>query len=483
MGSILGTIFAFALVFGILVFIHEFGHFFMAKLMKVKVEVFSFGLGKRLFGIKKGDTDYRISIIPVGGYVKFSGEDVFDREKKLAPHDFMARKRWQRFLVILMGPVMNILLAIFLFTIINIVGVSVPEYQGEKPVIGWIEPGSPAERANLKIDDEILSVNNKKTKTWSDVELAVLTKPEKLITLEIKRESEVFAVELMTGKKTMHDMGYAGFFGKILTQVTMVLPNTPAEKAGLKPGDVILEINDEPAYYFQFIELIPRKADKELKFLIERECENPENIFQTINFFLLAIPNSPSYHYRDIIKFYLSSGESLPCQITLKITPRLEGKIGKIGIGHVPKSVIKKYGLFSAAHKSLKESLKLTFLVINTIKDLITGEASVKQIGGPIEIASISYIALRLGLLAMIQWIALISLQLGIVNLFPIPILDGGHILVILLEGITRRDFSPTVKKIVMQIGFVIFIFLIIFIILNDISKRLPNGWNSFIPW
>lgn len=434
---------AFGIVFGILVFIHEFGHFFAAKLNRVKVEVFSWGYGKRLFGIKKGDTDYRVSIFPLGGFVRFSGEEAVDLKRELVPYDFMAKRRWQKFIIIFMGPLMNLVLAVILFAFINLIGVTVPEYQGQAPMIGWIEPGSPAERAHLQIDDEILSINEKKTKTWSDVELEVGTKPEKLITLEIKRGGKALSVELMTEKRTRYEMGYAGFFGKILTQVALVLPGSPAEKGGMEPGDVILAINGELVYFYQFVEIIQKNAGNELEFLIEREGTTQ----------------------------------------SLQITPRLEGKVGKIGIGQAPKSIIKKYGLFAAMHQSLKESIKLTFLVINFIKDLITGEASARQLGGPIEIANISYAAFRMGFIAMISWIAIISLQLGIINLFPIPVLDGGHLLVLLLEGITRRDFSPKVKQIVMQVGFAIFVLLIIFAILNDVTRRLPNGWESLLFW
>jgi regulator of sigma E protease len=443
MGQIFGTILAFGIVFGVLVFIHEFGHFFAAKLNKVKVEVFSWGYGKRLFGIKRGDTDYRVSIFPLGGFVKFSGEEAFDLKRELAPYDFMAKQRWQKFIIIFMGPLMNIVLAVVLFSFINLVGVSIPEYQDQAPVIGWIEPGSPAERANLQIDDRILSINKKKTKTWSEVELAVGTKPEKLITLEVKRGSEIISVELMTEKRTRYEMGYAGFFGKILTQAGVVLPGSPAEKAGVKPGDVLLAINGQPVFYNRFVENIERNAGNELEFLIEREGQT---------------------------------------QI-LRITPRLEGKVGKIGVGLAPKSVIKKYGLFAAGYQGFKESVKLTFLVVDFIKNLITGEASPRQLGGPIEIANISYAAFRMGFIAMISWIAIISLQLGIINLFPIPVLDGGQLLVLILEGITRRDFSPKVRQIVMQIGFAIFIILIVFAILNDVTRRLPGGWESLLFW
>ena len=443
MGSVLGTILAFIIVFGILVFVHEFGHFFMAKLVGIRVDVFSFGYGKRLFGFKKGDTDYRVSLIPMGGYVKFPGEEVYEKEREVEPGDFMAAKRWQRLLTIVMGPVMNILLAVGLVAAINMVGAPVPVYQSQTPVIGWVEPDSPAEKTDLQIDDEILSIDGKMTETWSDVELAVGTKPKRTITLEVKRGEEIFSVDLLTEGKTIHEMGYAGFFGKILTEIKMLVPDAPAEKAGLKPGDVILEIDGQPAYYFQFLEMIQNNPNVELNFRIRRVEE------------LLDIP----------------------------VTPRLKGDVGEIGIAQVIEFKEESLRFFAAFKQSVKDNVRLTFLVINFIKDLLTGEATARQLGGPIEIASLSYTALRMGLLAMMSWIALISLQLGIINLFPIPVLDGGQILVISLEGIFRRDFSPKVKQIVMQIGFAIFIVLIVFVILNDVAKRLPNGWDSLIPF
>lgn len=447
MGTILGTIFAFAIVFGILVFIHEFGHFFAAKLVKIKVEVFSWGYGKKLFGIKKGDTDYRVSMLPMGGYVKFAGEEAGQEEPKkkveLKPGDFLAKNRLQRFLVMVMGSVMNILLAVVFLAIINMAGVTVLEYLEQEPVIGWIQPGSPAEKANLQIGDEILSINERKADTWKDVILSVGTKPNRLINLEVKRGMDIFTIQLKTESQTEYERGYAGFTGKILNKIVQVFPDSPAEKAGMKEGDVILAINGKPVHYFQKLEIIEKNPGKELEFLIERE------------------------------------GETL----TVHITPRLEEKVGKIGIEREVKTIFKKYGLFSAFGQSIKGNTKLAFLLINYLRDLLTGEASARQVGGPIAIANFSYDAFRLGFFAMLSFIAFVSLQLGIINLFPIPVFDGGQILVLTLEGMFRRDFSPRVKHVVMQIGFAIFIFLLVFLILNDVVRRLPNGWESLLFW
>jgi regulator of sigma E protease len=443
METILGHIVAFAIVFGILVFVHEFGHFIMAKLMKVRVEVFSWGYGKRLVGFKKGDTDYRVSLIPMGGYVKFSGEEALDKQRELQPWDFMAKKRWQRFLVLVMGSLMNILLAVVLVSAVNMVGVTVFEHQEQKPVIGWIEPGSPAERAGLEVGDEILSINKRITRTWNDVDMAVTTKPKRLINIEILRGTERRMVQLKTESKTRYERGYAGFEPRILAQVVELVGQSRAEQAGLLTGDVILSINSVPAYYHQLNEIIEKNPERELEFLVERDGK----------------------------------------QLTLKITPRLEDGVGKIGIKSAWKTIFKRYGFFAAIGHSFSHNGKLAFFLINYIGDLMTGEASARQVAGPIEIVNFSYTFFRLGFFALMGFIAFVSLQLGIINLFPIPVFDGGQVLVLILEGAFRRDFSPKVKQVVMQIGFGIFILLIVFVILNDIVRRFPNGWESFLFW
>ncbi|MFO7865374.1 MAG: RIP metalloprotease RseP [Candidatus Aminicenantes bacterium] len=446
MGSLLGTILAFAIVFGILVFVHEFGHFFMAKLVGIRVESFSFGYGKRLFGIKKGGTDYRVSLIPMGGYVKFGGEEALEGIKggeTAKQGDFMAAKRWQRFLVIFMGPVMNLALAVVIMAFINMTGVQVPEYQNKTPEIGWIAPDSPAERSGLQPGDVILSINGKRTETWNDVELAVGTRPEKDLDVQIKRDGRIINVDLTTESRTRYNMGYAGFFGEIKTEVTMVSPGSPAEEAGLKPGDVILAINGEPVYFYRFVEVIEANPGSTLDFLVERDGE----------------------------------------EIHLDVTPRKEGEVGKIGIAQAPQTETQQYGFFQSFARSVSENIKLVGLVVDFVRNLIIGEASTRQLGGPIEIASFSYAAMRMGVIALLSWIAFISLQLGIINLVPVPVFDGGQMLVLSLEGLFRKDFSPKVKQVIMQIGFAIFIFLIVFIILNDVVKRLPQGWESLVPW
>ena len=443
MVNILGTILAFTIVFGILVFVHEFGHFFMAKLVGVRVEVFSFGYGKRLFGVKKGETDYRISLVPMGGYVKMLGEGMFEKDRPLAPDDLMAKPRGQRLLIMAMGSIMNILLAIVIVAFMNGIGTTVPEYLDQAPVIGHIEAGSPAERAGLRVDDEILRIAGRGVETWTDVQMAIGSKPDRLVRVEVRRGGQVLEIDLQTESVTRFYMGYAGFQAKILTQVRMVLTKSPAEQAGVRPGDVIVALDGTPVYFYTFLEIIQKSAGRTLQMTVDR------------------------------------GGRTL----TFPITPRKEGDIGKIGISQIEKSVIKKYGFFAAIGQSFKANMDNVTLIVRFIKDLFTGQASTRQVGGPLEIAKFSYAAFRMGWQALLAWIAVISLQLGVLNLVPIPVFDGGQIFVLVVEAIFRRDLGPKARQIWMSIGFVIFIFLIVFVLLNDFVKGLPHGWGSLIPF
>jgi regulator of sigma E protease len=448
MGAIIGTILTFLIVFGILVFIHEFGHFAMAKFVGVRVETFSFGFGKRLLGFKKGATDYRISLVPLGGYVKFLGEEAFEPGAALAPDNFMAKSRWKRFLIIVMGALMNVLLAIVIFTIVNMAGVTVPEYLNEKPVIGWIDAGSPAEKADLKIDDEILRINGRTVATWNDVEMAIGTRPEKVLTIDIRRDGGEMPVTLMTGldKKYKFDLGYAGFYGKILTQVQLVNSGSAAEKGGLKPGDVVQTINGEPVYFYKFVQVLEKNPGKELEIGVLRDGK----------------------------------------PLALHVTPRREGQVGKIGVLQVMKSVEKTYGFFGALNQSLKDCASMALTLIDLIKKLFTGQASAsKNLGGPLEIASMSYSFFQLGFMKLLWFMGFISLQLGVINLLPIPVLplDGTQIFILGVEGIRRRDLSPKLKQIWTQVMFIVFMALFAFLVVNDIVRRLPRGWKSLLPF
>ena len=456
MANLAGTLIAFIIVFFVVTFVHEFGHFFMARLYGVRVDEFSFGIGPRLFGVQGGrfsffkrpkgatGTDFKVSLVPIICYVKLLGEGMFEKDRPLAPDDLMSKTRGQRFLIMGMGPIMNVLLAVVLVAILNGVGTKSPEYLDQKPVIGYIETGSPAEKAGLRIDDEILSVAGQPVKTWSDVEMAIGSRPDRLVPIEIRRDGTTLPVDVRTEAETRYDLGYAGFQPKITTQVQMVLPNSPAEKAGLKPGDVILEIDGARVYFYKFLSIIQKSAGRELVFTVER-------------------------------------GGRL---VTLPVTPRQEGSVGRIGISQIPKSVIKKYPFFAAIGQSVKQNQSNVFLFVRIIRGLFTGETPTSQLGGPVAIADFSYAALRLGLAALVGWIAVLSLQLGVINLvLPIPITDGFQMVVLVVESIFRRDLGPKPRMFLMTVGWVLMLVLTAFVILNDVVKSLPHGWGSLSPF
>jgi len=342
-----------------------------------------------------------------------------------------------------MGSVMNLLLAVAIVAVLNGIGVSVPIYSEQVPVIGWLDPGSPAEKSGLQVDDEILRIGGRAVKTWGDVELAVGTKPDRLLPVVVRRGGAELEVDLQTESVTRYQMGYAGFKGKILTQVLMVPAGTPAEKAGIRAGDLILAVDGKPIYYYQFIQLIQANPERQLLFTVRRQGQTLE----------------------------------------LPVTPRRDGEVGKVGLYPIAESEVRRYGVLAAIGQSVRENARNAFLVVSFLKDLFSGQASARQLSGPIEIASLSYSFLQLGWLPMMSWIAMISLQLGMINLFPIPFFDGGQIFVLAVEGLRRRDLSPRARQVWLQVGFVMFVALLVFVILNDIVKWLPNGWASLVPF
>jgi regulator of sigma E protease len=456
MNNVLGTILSFAIVFFIVTFVHEFGHFIMAKRFGVRVKAFSFGIGPRLFGVRDGKfsffkassdgtgTDYKVSLIPIICYVQMEGEGLFEKGRPIPPDDMMAKTRGQRFVIMVMGSVMNLVLAVVLMSVVSGIGTKVAKYFDDAPVIGWIDSGSPAEKAGLKPDDLIVRIAGREVKTWKDVQVAIGIAPDRRIDIEVVRDGSVMSIDLQTWSVKKIDVGYAGFNPKIYPQVQMVQPGTPAEKAGLQSGDVVRAIDGKPVFFARFLDVIKANPDRELLFTVERDGR------------LFDIP----------------------------VTPRLEGKIGRIGVQQGAESVVKKFGFFGAIRNSLKENSYNALLIVRIIKGLFTGETPASQLGGPLAIADASYIFLREGWVSLLTWIAFLSLQLGVINLiFPIPIVDGPQIVVLALEAIFRRDVNPKFRIAYTYVGWAMMMALMVFVILNDIVKRLPHGWGSLVPF
>ncbi len=456
MDSILNTIFtlaAFIFVLGVMIFIHEFGHFMAAKWLKIRVEIFSLGFGTRLWGFQRGETDYRVCLLPLGGFVKLAGENP-DEEISGNADEFLSRPKYQRFLVYVTGPLMNILLAI-LFTAANfMVGVETPRYLKETPKIGLTPPDSPAAKAGLLSGDVILSVDGKKMDTWQDLRIAVGSNPNRELEFLVRRGEQEIPFKITTIAQGKGDIGSVGFVPYLPQPVVeRVEAGYPAEKIGLRKGDVILQLRNEQQVaedQYAMYSMIYGNEGKELQIAWKRG----EQTF---------------------------TGTVVPAKLDLPGSSPYPGQ-GRLGVGFSMPSVVERYGPLASLRESVRRNYEITVLTFDLLAKLFRGQASIKVMSGPIDIAVYSGEAARVGGMALIGFMALISLQLGIFNLLPVPVLDGGQIFLLFLEGLLRRDLSLKVKENINKVGFVLLILLMSVVIFNDISKHTSSWWDKLFP-
>ena len=418
-----------------MIFIHELGHYLVAKLLGIRVEVFSLGFGYRLIGFRKGDTDYRISLLPLGGYLKMAGEN-YDDELKGDPGEFMSHSKIHRFAVAVAGPVMNIALALLLVTANFMLGIPVAKHLQQPALIGRVEAGSPAALAGLQVQDTIVAIDGEPTPTWQEAELRISISPNQELTLSINREDTIFRREITTSVAEGLEIGIIGVRPFIPYIIAEVEPASPAAQAGLQPGDEILQVSskDQTASGFnESAELISSTEGLPLQFEIRRGHQVFEKTIA-------------------------------PAQMD-----------GRWRIGTVVQVMqLEQYGFFGAVKKSVERNYWLTRLTFDVVGRIITGRTSLRAMSGPIEIARFSGMAAAMGAIQLLSFMALVSLQLGIFNLMPIPILDGGMIALLAIEGLIRRDLSIRVKERIFQVGFVFLILLMGIVILNDLAKNLP---------
>ena len=429
------TLAVFIVVLGLLVFVHEFGHFIVAKRAGVRVEIFSFGFGPRLLGVKRGDTEYRISALPLGGYVKMTGEDPQDAEAQ-SEYSFTMKPVSARMRIVVAGPVMNLLLPLFLMPIVYLLGIQQPAYLDEPPAVGWVEEESTAEKAGFHVGDTILSIQGDPTPTWEKVKILFASNPNKALSVEILRADTHLQLTITPESKEALG-GYTGLLQKMAPLIDSVEPNLPAAKAGLQRGDKIISIQGAAIHHWvQMAKIIRAHPGEPLEFTI------------------------------------LRGGESF----TQIMEPKKEEESGTgiLGITHLEETTFKRYGLLQSIRSGLSDfvqSIQLTFYVIGK---LFTGNISVKTLGGPILIAKMTGDAARVGLSSLISFVAFLSLQLGILNLFPIPVLDGGHIFFFCLEGLLRRPLNVKIREVAQQVGFIVLLIFILVISYNDVMRILP---------
>ena len=436
------TLLAFVFVLGVLVFFHEAGHFLTAKWVGVRVKTFSLGFPPKLVGRKWGETEYVIGLLPIGGYVKMAGDN--PAESSGDPAEFLSRSKWERLAIGFAGPFANLVLAVVILTVLFMVGLERPAGLEDPPVIRYVAQDSPAGRAGLAQGDRILEIEGSKTETWSDVLDHVMVSANEQLSIAVLRNGERVETELAVAVREEDGAGVAGLFPPIQPEVGSLNPGFPAERAGIRPGDVITKVGGKPIFHFaELIDAIEARAGSEVEIEVLRGQES----------------------------------------LVFNLTPREDNGRWLIGITFSPPpTTIERYAspvqAFGAASKEIVRFTRMTFVILGK---LVTGRASMKNVSGPIGIAQASGETARQGPKVLFWFMALLSVNLAVLNLLPIPLLDGGHMAIIALEGLAGRDFSLQMKERILQVGFVMLLLLMVTVIYVDLSKIEAIG--KYLPW
>src|SRR6201997_471431 len=442
MSDFLTSLVAVVAVLGFMILIHEFGHYAVAKLLGVRVEQFAIGFGKRLIGFRKGETDYRINAIPLGGYVKMSGENPMDQHTD-DPGEFLNHPRWHRFLIAIAGPAMNILLAVFLLTVVYMVHYEYPVSLDKPAVIDGVRKNSPAAQAGFEPGDRIIRVDGITNPTWEQLQPRVWLSPNQPLVVTIQRGNQVLEKTVVPKAVTSSEVGSAGWFPEEPVVVGQIEPDLPAGKAGIKEDDKILAMNGKPVRSIEnMIESLQQTKDQPVDLTVRRGN-------QTLQFHMTPV---------------LSKTE--------------DPKEQRYRLGFLNKGEVKVTTLpFAQALKlSLNKNREYSVMILELAKKLVQRKISLRAVSGPIGIAQeAGYAAQQKGWTPLMELTAGISLNLGIFNLLPIPILDGGVILFLLIESLMRRDISMTVKERVYQAAVGFLVLFAVMVIYNDLMKTIPG--------
>ncbi len=437
------TLLAFAFVLGVLVFVHELGHFLAAKRVGIRVLKFQLGFNPTVWSFRRGDTEYGIGAVPLGGYVKMAGESP-EENPSGAADEFMSKSKWQRFQVLVMGPLMNLGLAVVLTAIVLFNGQEVPVFLDQAPVVGAVQADSPAARAGIQPGDRIETVGGRRVDTWEAFSIAVGSRPNREVEIGFVRDGEtvVRPVTPVLQKGTQFEIGEIGVLPNVHPHLTSIVPGTAAERSNLQAGDEVLAIGGDPINFTgQLREAVVGRPNQTVEFRI------------------------------------LRNGRPL----TVSVTLGEQSGAGYLGTFFADATKTIKPGPIGAVTLAVQQNVQQAGMIFQTVGDLLTRKTSPKQLMGPVAIAQLSGESAQLGWAALFGLMAIISLNLGILNLLPIPILDGGHIFIMALEGLTRHDFSIKVKEKMLLAGFVVLMMLMVTVIYNDLMRIT---WiQNLVPW
>ncbi|MFQ5776378.1 MAG: RIP metalloprotease RseP [Terriglobia bacterium] len=422
---------------GVMVLVHEWGHFVVARLFGVRVTTFSIGFGPRLVGWKRNGTDYRVSLLPLGGYVRLAGDNPAE-EHAGAPDEFLSQPRWKRALIYLAGPATNVLMAIVLLAGLYAVSYEKAAYLGEPAQLAGVVEDSPVARAGLRAGDRVAELNGQADPTWEDVQTTTLLSGKEPLQVTIARGAEQFELVIEPELRGARQLAFVGWLPYNPLVVTEVEAGMPAADAGLAVGDEIAAVEGESTSVVGadgFVERIQQSEGSPVHLTLLRGGETR-----------MVEVSAEKKDWRGETRYFLG-----------------------IGIGPRLKRV--KLGPLAALKQSLADNVRFAGLLFEVLHRLFAGRASLRTLEGPIGITVLSGRAARLGLGSLVSLMAIISMNLGVLNLLPIPILDGGHITLLGVEGALRRDLSLRLKERVIQVGFMLLMLLFAVVMYNDILR------------
>jgi regulator of sigma E protease len=439
--QVLQGIWWYLVLIGVMILIHELGHYWAARFFDVKVETFSFGFGPRLFGFRKGETDFRFSAILFGGYVRMAGEQAGD-EAANDPRSLLAKPRWQRAIIAFAGPAINVVLAVVLLT--GLFMVEFPKVPApHSPIVGYVAENGPAAQAGIREGDQVVQIDGATDPTWEDIALRELGSVRKPMDVWVRRDGQRLHFTVTPAFDEKEGAGKAGWGPETDVAVNGFAPGIDAaQRAGLQKGDIFLNANGQPVHS------VSRFRD-----VIDDSKGSPVALTYSRNGQVHQVTIRAVQGEADGEKRWMIGVEMRP--------PRMQ--IVKLPFGQ-------------ALAESWKENLQNTRLITRLLDGIVERRMSPKSIQGPIRIAQMSGEMAREGPATFISWMALVSLNLFIFNLVPVPILDGGVILMLLIEMLMRRDLDLKVKEAVIRAGLVFLMMVVVFVIYNDISKILPPG-------